>query len=197
MPPTKLSHVVFQTNRKHEMQEWYCAVLGGHVAYQDTHLGFMTYDDEHHRVAFIDPGPLAARGRKPDMAVPPSEASGLHHVAFTFGSMGDLLANYTRLAARGIRPFRSIDHGATTSMYYFDPDGNRVELLVDNFTTVEEARAWMESAAFARNPVGVDFDPEQHVRKFEAGLPVTELVGREAREGRGPLTRGIASARGS
>lgn len=133
MPPTKLSHVVFQTNRKKTMQEWYCQVLEGHVAFEDAHLAFMTYDDEHHRVAFVDFGPLAPRDRSADMAVPPSDPPGLHHVAFTFGSMGELLANYTRLAARGIRPFRSINHGPTTSMYYTDPDGNRVELLVDNF----------------------------------------------------------------
>src|SRR5262245_31283294 len=84
MPPTKLSHVVFQTNRRKEMQEWYCDVLGGRVAYEDTHLGFMTYDDEHHRVAFVDPGPLAARDRDPDLAAPRSDPPGLHHVAFTF-----------------------------------------------------------------------------------------------------------------
>ena len=107
MPPTKLSHVVFQTNRKKAMQEWYCQVLEGHVAFEDAHLAFMTYDDEHHRVAFVDFGPLAPRDRSADMAVPPSDPPGLHHVAFTFGSMGDLLANYTRLAARGITVERS------------------------------------------------------------------------------------------
>jgi catechol-2,3-dioxygenase len=163
MPPTKLSHVVFQTNRKKTMQEWYCQVLEGHVAFEDAHLAFMTYDDEHHRVAFVDFDP-----------------PGLHHVAFTFGSMGDLLANYTRLAASGIRPFRSINHGPTTSMYYTDPDGNRVELLVDNFPSVEEAQAWMRSPEFARNPIGVDFDPDEHVRKFDSGVAVSDLVLRGA-----------------
>jgi len=180
MPPTKLSHVVFQTNRKQAMQEWYCQVLEGHVAFEDAHLAFMTYDDEHHRVAFVDFGPLAPRDRSADMAVPPSDPPGLHHVAFTFGSMGDLLANYTRLAARGIRPFRSINHGPTTSMYYTDPDGNRVELLVDNFPSVEEAQAWMRSPEFARNPIGVDFDPDEHVRKFDSGVAVSDLVLRDA-----------------
>ena len=58
MPPTKLSHVVFQTNRRKEMQDWYCDVLECHVVYEDKHIGFMTYDDEHHRVAFVDFGPL-------------------------------------------------------------------------------------------------------------------------------------------
>ena len=29
MPPSKLAHVVFQTNRIGELRDWYCAVLGG------------------------------------------------------------------------------------------------------------------------------------------------------------------------
>jgi hypothetical protein len=40
-----------------------------------------------------------------------------------------------------IRPFYSINHGPTTSLYYTDPDGNRVELLVDNFATAGEGQA--------------------------------------------------------
>ena len=144
MPPTKLAHLVFQTNRLPAMRDWYCTVLDGRVIYENPNLSFVTYDDEHHRVAFIDFGPLATR--RPlggDLRYRPSDQPGLHHVAFTFGSMGELLGNYERLAARGIRPFRSINHGPTTSMYYVDPDGNRVELQIDNFATAEEGQAWM------------------------------------------------------
>jgi catechol-2,3-dioxygenase len=176
MPPTKPSQIVLETSRKKEMQEWYCEVLEGHVAYENPHLAFVTYDDEHHRVAFVDFGPLTPRDRGADMAVTPSAPPGLHHVAFTFGSIGALLANYTRLAAQGIRPFRSINHGPTTSMYYTDPDGNHIELLVDTFVAAGEGRALMHSPAFDRNPIGVEFDPDEHVRKFRSGVPVAELV---------------------
>ena len=162
MRPTKLSHVVFQTNRKTEMQEWYCEVLGAHVTFENAQLGFITYDDEHHRVAFVDFGPQLTRYGDAERAKEPPAARGLHHVAFTFGSIEDLLATYRRLATRGIRPYRAIDHGPTTSMYYADPDGNRVELQVDNFESPEEATAWMSSPAFAANPIGVDFDPEDY-----------------------------------
>src|SRR3989441_6840524 len=31
MPPSKLAHVVFQTNRIPQMRDWYCAVLGAEV----------------------------------------------------------------------------------------------------------------------------------------------------------------------
>ena len=179
MPPSKLAHVVFQTNRKEEMQDWYCAVLGGHVVYENAQLGFVTYDDEHHRVAFIDFGPLAAKAAAGELEVRAADQPGIHHVAFTFGSMRELLENYTRLKTKGIRPFRSINHGPTTSMYYADPDGNRVELQIDNFATAEEGQAWMHSPAFDRNPIGVDFDPDELVRKFESGVPVAELVVRD------------------
>lgn len=181
MPPTKLAHVVFQTNRMEEMREWYCTVLGGHVIYENAHLCFVTYDDEHHRVALIDFGPLAPRDLDGggDLRFRPTDQPGVHHVAFTFGSMGELLDNYTRLKGAGIRPFRSINHGPTTSMYYMDPDGNRIELQIDNFTTAEEGQAWMHSPAFDRNPIGVEFEPDELVKKFQAGVPVAELVVRD------------------
>jgi hypothetical protein len=73
--------------------------------------------------------------------------------------MGEFLDNYVRLRDRGIRPFFCVNHGPTTSMYYRDPDGNRVELQIDNFATAEEGQAWMHSEAFDRNPIGVEYDP--------------------------------------
>jgi len=177
MPPTKLAHLVFQTNRLPAMRDWYCAVLDGRVIYENPQLCFVTYDDEHHRVAFIDFGPLANRDLEGgDLRYRATDQPGLHHVAFTFASMGELLGNYERLAARGIR---SINHGPTTSMYYVDPDGNRVELQIDNFATAEEGQAWMLSPDFDRNPIGVEFDPDDLVRRFQAGVPVAELVIRE------------------
>lgn len=180
MPPTKLAHVVFQTNRLPAMREWYCTVLGGRVIYENPHLSFVTYDDEHHRVAFVDFGPLAPRRLEGgELRFRPTDQPGLHHVAFTFGSMGELVDTYGRLAAQGIRPFFCVNHGPTTSMYYTDPDGNRIELQIDNFASAEEGQAWMLSPAFDRNPIGVEFDPEELARKFRAGVPVAELVVRD------------------
>jgi catechol-2,3-dioxygenase len=180
MPPTKLAHLVFQTNRLPAMRDWYCAVLDGRVIYENPQLCFVTYDDEHHRVAFIDFGPLANRDLEGgDLRYRATDQPGLHHVAFTFASMGELLGNYERLAARSIRPFRSINPAPTTSMYYVDPDGNRVELQIDNFATAEEGQAWMLSPAFDRNPIGVEFEPDDLVRRFRAGVPVAELVLRD------------------
>jgi len=173
MPPTKLAHIVFQTNQIGPMRDWYCATLDARVIHENQNLCFVTYDDEHHRIAFLDPGPLAPHapilpGRLVDTAEPP----GLHHAAFTYASMGSFLDNYVRLKGRGIVPFRCINHGPTTSMYYRDPDGNRVELQIDNFATAQEGRDWLSTPAFAENPIGVEYDPDQLVARFRAGVPV-------------------------
>jgi hypothetical protein len=66
--------------------------------------------------------------------------------------VGDLVQLAFLNQRSGIRPFFCVNHGPTTSMYYRDPDGNRVELQIDNFATAEEGQAWMHSPAFDRNP---------------------------------------------
>lgn len=181
MPPTKLAHVVFQTNRMKQMSDWYCTVLGGHVIYENPHLCFVTYDEEHHRVAFADFGPLTPRDPAAGsrLMANATDQPGLHHVAFTFGAMEEFLGNYVRLKDKGVRPFFCVNHGPTTSMYYRDPDGNRIELQIDNFATAEEGQAWMHSPAFDKNPIGVEFDPDELVKKFQAGVPIEELVARD------------------
>jgi len=61
-------------------------------------------------------------------------------------------------------------------LYYADPDGNQIELQVDNFATPQESTAFIESESFARNPVGVPFDPDAFVERLRAGEPVADLV---------------------
>jgi len=178
MPPSKLAHVVFQTNQIPRMRAWYCTVLGAGVVYENDHLSFVTYDDEHHRVAFLNFGPLAARDPNTELGVKSTEPPGVHHVAFTFASLQELLDNYVRLKDGGIRPFFCVNHGPTTSMYYRDPDGNRVELQIDNFASAKEGQDWLRTPAFDRNPIGVEYDPDDLVRRFHAGVPMAELIAR-------------------
>ncbi|TDD42468.1 biphenyl 2,3-dioxygenase [Saccharopolyspora elongata] len=167
--PVKLAHIVLRTNRLQQMKDWYVRVLEGRVAFANDQLAFMTYDDEHHRVAFIATG---ASQRPEDMH------TGLHHVAFTYDSLGDLLGTYRRLKSEGVQPFWCVNHGPTMSMYYQDPDGNQIELQIDSFDTEEETQAFFESDAFVTNPIGVDFDPEELIARFESGEPFAELVRR-------------------
>jgi hypothetical protein len=62
------------------------------------------------------------------------------------------------LKAAGKLPHWPISHGVTTSMYYRDPDNNRVELQIDNFATSAELDGYFHSRTFAENPVGVTYE---------------------------------------
>ena len=158
--PARLAHVVMRSSQFDELMEWYQTVLGAHLVFSDGNLGFLAYDDEHHRIAV-----LRMPGLKPQL----EGVAGVHHIAFTYASMSDLVATYERLERLGIRPVTCINHGPTTSMYYADPDGNQVELQIDNYDTVQEAGEFFFGPQFAKNPIGVDFDPAEFARRFHSG----------------------------
>ena len=177
--PTKLAHVVRRTSRFEEMLAWYRTFLGAEIVHSDGMLAFLTYDDEHHRIA------IAGIPGLPDA---PPLAAGTDHVAFTHADLGDLLYTYVRLKGEGITPYWCINHGPTTSMYYKDPDGNRIELQVDNFPTAEETNRWIRSGDFAANPIGVVFEPDDLLARYEAGEPMERLTARPPLpEGAGPF----------
>ncbi len=174
--PAKLAHVVLRTSRYAEIMDWYKYVLNATAAFENEHIGFLTYDDEHHRIAVIN---------IPDLAAQPDGIAGVHHVAFTYDRMTDLFDNYERLKARGIVPVLSINHGPTTSLYYADPDGNQMEFQVENFATVEESGRFFFSEAFALNPIGVNFDPDDMMRRLRAGEDEAVLKARPLSGARG------------
>ena len=95
--PAKLAHVVLRTppERTQMMLDWYKVVLEGEAMYEAGFGGFITYDDEHHRIAV-----LGFPGIKEHI----DGYAGLHHVAFTYGSLGDLVHTYDRLKGEGILP---------------------------------------------------------------------------------------------
>lgn len=158
--PAKLAHVVLRTSQFQRMQDWYRAVLAARTTYADHGLAFLTYDDEHHRVALL---------HTPGLQQQAEGAAGVHHVAFTYATLGDLVATFERLRGLDIAPVYCTNHGPTTSMYYQDPDGNQIELQVDNFATIEAATDFFYSPDFAENPIGVDFDPAELARRYHSG----------------------------
>ena len=120
--PGKLAHVVLRTNDAPRLVDWYCKVLEAQVAMGNPLITFLTYDEEHHRIAIAQiPGVTAA----PPMAI------GVDHIAFTYNTPEDLFATYERLKAEEISPYWTINHGPTVSFYYRDPDGNQIEQEFD------------------------------------------------------------------
>ncbi len=168
--PAKLAHLVLLTRDLPRLRDWYRTVLQATVTVEDPMLSFLSYDDEHHRIAFVGMPDLPPRAAGPQV--------GLHHIAFTYRSLDDLLRTYERLKRLGIEPYWPIHHGVTISMYYRDPDGNSAELQVDAFASMEEAKAYMRSDSFRNNPIGVLYDPEELVRRHRAGEPFESLCRR-------------------
>jgi catechol-2,3-dioxygenase len=170
--PAKFVHVVYRTRRFEEMVRWYESVFDAKVQYRNPVLAFLTYDDEHHRFAFVNLAVLQPGDGELDR----QGAIGVDHVAYTYRSVADLFDNYEQLKAQGILPYWCIHHGITVSMYYGDPDGNQMEFQVDCCASNEEANAFMHGPGFDANPIGVEYDPEDWLARMKAGTPAEEFL---------------------
>ncbi|WP_218035933.1 MULTISPECIES: VOC family protein [Sphingobium] len=164
--PSAFVHFVLKTARFEEQKNFYLQFLNSWEVFGSDGVTFLTYDQEHHRVAIAQFDGIADLDRK---------AAGIEHVAFAFGSIGDLLANYLRLKNLGILPYWCINHGSTTSLYYRDRDGNQIETQTDNFDTHEELVGFFQTDAFRENPLGIQFDPDRLVQLYRDGVPEVEL----------------------
>jgi catechol-2,3-dioxygenase len=180
--PSLFAHFVLRTASLPAMRDWYATVLNARIVFENPQICFLTYDDEHHRLALIN---------VPGLQAPAADAWGLAHVAYTYRTLRELLATYVRLRDAGIRPVRPIHHGPTISLYYKDPDGAAVELQVDAYPTKAEAAGYFQSDAFKANPIGVLFDPEDLVRAWNDGVPEDELM----RQPKGQAERPMGAAR--
>ncbi len=164
-----LHHLNLKTRRLQEMIDWYGTVLGMKPTHQFPGGAWLSNDGANHRLALLTSPQLS---EDPDKLI----HTGIHHSAFEYPSIDNLLATYTRLKEQGIVPHACLDHGMTTSFYYVDPDGNSVELQVDNFGDWAQSGAWMRSSPqFAANPIGQPVDPDQLVAVYQAGASFTEL----------------------
>jgi catechol-2,3-dioxygenase len=164
----RLAHIVLQTGQLPVLKDWYLRVLDARVVFENDMLCFMTFDEEHHRLALVQlPQPVP----RTSMTV------GLAHSAYTFGSLDDLLGKYAALKEVDIQPHVPVQHGPTTSLYYRDPDGNMVELQIDNMPP-DEATQYLRGEEYSSDPLGPSFDPDAMLAALQDGIPESELTTR-------------------
>ena len=166
-----IAHYGLRTKNLPEMVDWYKKFLDLEVQHDMGFGSFMTFDGDHHRIVIFTTD---------DTEDKVANSAGVDHIGIGLPDFAALIDNYERLKAHGITPTLPVNHGFTTSLYYADPDGNEIELTVDNFRTKDECKAWMrtERMAALMNPptFGDVFDPEELARRFREGATHDELA---------------------
>ena len=122
-----LGHVVFYVRDLQHSLAFYRDILGLQVVGEvfNGQAAALTGGSTHHELLLIQvgaaPGPL--QGRR----------IGLYHVGWKIGEDLDTLRQMRdRLDAAGVELDGMSDHTVSQSLYLRDPDGNEVELFVDN-----------------------------------------------------------------
>ena len=120
-----LSHFGIHVTDATRMVDFYTRVLGllvmdrGALPNGPT-LTFLSHDpDEHHQLVLVT-------GRPPGL-----EYNVVNQISFKLPTLADLKAMHARAREEGIKEFRIVTHGNAWSVYFGDPEGNRVELFVD------------------------------------------------------------------
>lgn len=137
-PVQGLHHFAWRCRDAEETRAFYEDVLGlplVHVIKKDhvpstgeycpyVHIFFRMRDGSH--IAFFDLGDGAAAEPSPNTP------AWVNHIALRVSSRGDLQAMKTRLEIRGVEVVGITDHdGYIESVYFFDPNGFRLELTVE------------------------------------------------------------------
>lgn len=124
---TTLGHVVFYVQNLEISTRFYQEIVG----LQETGRTFngraavLTGGSTHHELLLIEVN--AEKRQDPNVTI------GLYHVGWCIGDHIDQLREaIKRIKATGIEPVGMADHGITKSIYLHDPDGNEIELYVDN-----------------------------------------------------------------
>ena len=149
-PIQQLHHYAYRARDAEETRHFYEDILGlplYHIIQSDyvpstgeycpyTHFFFRLQDGSF--IAFFDLGD--------DQAAQPSPNTPLwvNHIAFKLNSLPELEAMKARLLAHGVEVIGVTDHHIFKSIYFFDPNGVRLELsaqVADEFQMLTESKS--------------------------------------------------------
>ena len=181
LPPLRIGEIVLRTGRYEAMKHWYRTVLRIDPYYERTDAAARPQRDASADSACED----SARGiawaaevrlcffrlildhpyqqviaifDTPGVTQPGANAAGLHHMQLRDPSHEVFARRYRCLRNSGIEPFRAMDHGPNSSLYYRDPDDNIVEIAVPNHASADRYLEALASDEFKANPSGRPLD---------------------------------------
>jgi lactoylglutathione lyase len=142
----RIHHVAYRCRDAKQTVDWYRQHLGMDfvLAIAENNVPSTGAPDPYMHV-FMDAGqgnvlaffelpnspPMGRDGNTPDW---------VQHIAFKVGSMDELLAAKAKLQAAGIEVIGPTEHTIFKSIYFFDPNGHRLELAVDTATPEMNAK---------------------------------------------------------
>ena len=130
-------HVAYRCKDAKETVEFYQEALGMdfQLAIAEDHVPSTgAYDPYMH--IFLDAGngnvlAFFELPEQPDMDRDRNTPEWVQHIAFRLGSLEELMATKEHLEAIGLQVLGPTHHGIFKSIYFFDPNGHRLELASD------------------------------------------------------------------
>jgi catechol 2,3-dioxygenase-like lactoylglutathione lyase family enzyme len=141
----RMHHVAYRCKDAKQTVQWYGQHLGMAfvLAIAEDHVPSTHAPDPYMHV-FLDAGAgnvlaFFELPNSPPQGRDPHTPEWVQHIAFKLGSMDELLAAKARLQGAGIEVLGPTDHTIFQSIYFFDPNGHRLELAVDTATPQMQA----------------------------------------------------------
>ena len=122
----RVGHLVLRVKDVERSKKFFQEILGFPVVAQNERgMVFFSTDvkDNHHMLALMP--------AKEDAPMPTPDHVGMQHVSFELGSFAELQDAWKLFKEKGVPIDHTVYHGITKSVYFFDPDGNRLELYVN------------------------------------------------------------------
>src|SRR5881227_2760495 len=153
---TGLGHVGLFCHDLRTMRDFYARVLGLTISDEDLGRGicFLSAapEAEHHELALVQ------------AKEPGQKTHNVQQVSFKVKRLDDVRGFYHRLQNEGMKIDRTVTHGIACSVYFYDPEDNRVELY---YTTPYNVRQPLGA------PIDLDKDNDEllaFAQTFEASM---------------------------
>lgn len=145
----RIAHVVIKVRDMEKSLDFYTRVLGLKVMGEiPPVVKFLSTGRDHHELGIAEVGADA-------VPVGPFHQLGMEHFSFRLANDDDLREAYDTLLRENVKIAYTVNHGVTKSVYFYDPDGNQLEVYSDNspeeVATFENPYGGMEKLDFAQD----------------------------------------------
>lgn len=142
----RIHHVAYRCRDAKETVEFYQRVLGMDfvLAIAEDHVPSTGAPDPYMHV-FLDAGmgnvlAFFELPHAPAMGRDANTPEWVQHIAFELGSLAELEEAQRRLQQEGLEVVGPTDHGIFRSIYFFDPNGHRIELTTNTCSAEDMAQ---------------------------------------------------------